>query len=365
MHKTGLLSKIITIIFCFILSCTSDSDVLYYSEKNAQQPEQSSPSSSSSTTIAQRLRGIWIIGGTDDTSLISEVDLYDPISDTWYENLTTFPSPRQNFAIASGIGKIYIFGGAVSGTPVDRVDIFDPESLAWSSGTTGSSGASPNNATTSVRGAGAAYTNGRFFLMGGHDGSANIRQLYEYNPANDTWTQKNSTVGIAQYREDIAYCSAMGALLSIGGRYNTTTIRYYNYLNYSSYTYDDAAMRYLPSYYSEGVGLFGGSAQAREKKVFFTGGSSSYSSPSGRSSLYIFDTDLNSWTTKSSMSQARYYHDSAIADDVLYVFGGTSDGATALDSVEAYDILTDTGWTVKTAMPRARFAFGATTVVMQ
>ena len=36
------------------------------------------------------------------------------------------------------------------------------------------------------------------------------------------------------------------------------------------------------------------------------------------------------------------------------------DGSTALESVEAYDVIADTGWNVKTNMPRARFGFGAT-----
>ncbi len=360
----------ILLAYCSIFSCTAESDILTTIETTSIQQEQRSPSQSGADilTLAQKIRGIWIIGGTDGSSLLSEVELYDPISDTWYSNVTTFPSPRQNFAIASGLGKIYIFGGAVSGAPVDRVDIFDPLTMTWTTGPTDSDNtfAQPNNATTSVRGASAVYTDGRFFLMGGYDGSDVTRQLYEFNPATDTWAQRNGNTGINYTVEDTSACISMGATFAMGGR-DGNTVRYYTTYNYTSYTYTQLVVTQHRIHYPEYYTTFGASCESLARQIYFVGGSTSYTSPTGRDDFFVLDIVLLTWTTKSSMNQKRYYHDSAIVDDVLYVFGGTENhtNATALDSVEAYDILTDTGWIAKTAMPRARFAFGATTVVMQ
>ena len=63
-----------------------------------------------------RLRCFYLIGGSSSYSdtfnnLVSEIDLFDPATDTVYQNVITLPRARYSCAAASANGKIYIFGG--------------------------------------------------------------------------------------------------------------------------------------------------------------------------------------------------------------------------------------------------------------
>lgn len=64
-------------------------------------------------TQKQRLEGIWVVGGleTSYSSVIAQVDLYDPSTNTWFPNITQMPTPVSHAAIVSAKKSIFVCGG--------------------------------------------------------------------------------------------------------------------------------------------------------------------------------------------------------------------------------------------------------------
>lgn len=69
-----------------------------------------------------------------------------------------------------------------------------------------------------------------------------------------------------------------------------------------------------------------------------------------------YDPVADSWAVRQPLTTARAIHASAVANGLLYVFGGVSDNnaTTVFNSVEAYNPSSNL-WTPKAAMPTARF----------
>ena len=91
-------------------------------------------------TLEQKLRGIWIMGGAEQpngTGIYSEIDLYDPMIDTWYTDVAAGASgnyvPSVFNAAAYSNGRIYVMGGAVnSASATSAVYEYDIENNSWS-----------------------------------------------------------------------------------------------------------------------------------------------------------------------------------------------------------------------------------------
>ncbi|MGQ9615519.1 MAG: fibronectin type III domain-containing protein, partial [Spirochaetota bacterium] len=164
----------------------------------------------------QKLRGIWIIGGLSGstfTPAIGDVDLYDPVSDTWYDDVTALPIPVSFAGATSCDGKIYVIGGFdTNGNVLSAVQIYSVYTGTWSSGTPMTQARANIDAVT---------VNGKIYVLGGttqnaDTGWAGSNYTYEYNPAGDSWTQKANFTGTLSNRlllpfDDVIY--------NLGGRY--------------------------------------------------------------------------------------------------------------------------------------------------
>ena len=81
---------------------------------------------------------IYVVGGcrsgwnVNDAD-VTDVDVYDPATDTWTKK-GKMRSPRAMAAAAVVNGKIYVFGGIVgslAGSPVSTADMYDPATDTW------------------------------------------------------------------------------------------------------------------------------------------------------------------------------------------------------------------------------------------
>ncbi len=155
-------------------------------------------------------------------------------------------------------------------------------------------------------GAGAAAVNGIVYVIGGSQrynvagnefSYVSINATEAYNPVTDTWTMKTSMptsrdgLGVAVYQNKI-YC--------IGGR--------------------------------SFLGTSGTATNVNE----------------------VYDTETDSWQTKTPMPTARYQIEASVVDGKFYVIGGyeSSSSLHASAKVEVYDPVTDT-WTTGSPMPTA------------
>ena len=54
---------------------------------------------------------LYVIGGQRDRIAVTDVDRYDPATDSW-QALPDMPNPRHGFGAVAVDGKIYLPGGA-------------------------------------------------------------------------------------------------------------------------------------------------------------------------------------------------------------------------------------------------------------
>ncbi len=153
------------------------------------------------------------------------IDLYDPVTDIWYENVTTVPTPRAYSGIVSLNGKIYVIGGVAnpSGFLVSNlVEEYDPFNNSWRT---------LNPAPVSIQGVLAAVSGNSIFLLGGSvtlSSAASIPNvLYRFTPNSGigTWTTISSASPILA-RMDLSGCSVDGSIFFNMGRDTTGTSQF-------------------------------------------------------------------------------------------------------------------------------------------
>ncbi|TGK05904.1 hypothetical protein EHO58_09065 [Leptospira selangorensis] len=172
-----------------------------------------------------KTRGIWILGGIANDGLpIKEVDLFDPVTDTWYSSITNIPSPRIFSSIVHHKNKIYIIGGMenISGTYVSssKVEVYDPYADVWEtksslpSGSIGAVVGSVGDEIYILSGSNSSdMTNGPVFNT--------ILKFYPELGITGQWISFSSASTIFS-RVDMAGCAINGVVFYTGGRtYNS------------------------------------------------------------------------------------------------------------------------------------------------
>jgi Kelch motif len=145
-----------------------------------------------------KMRGIWMVGGLSGGgttgllahgTVVGAVDIYDPVTNTWFPAVTSIPVPVSFAGVASikisdNDHRIYVFGGFDSaGVARNLVQYYTIETDTWSTGTV----------IPAVRAnIYAARIYNKIYIMGGNaaDASATFAAqttTYEYNPSGDSW----------------------------------------------------------------------------------------------------------------------------------------------------------------------------------
>jgi hypothetical protein len=175
-------------------------------------------------TTVQKLRGIWIIGGlsasgvpaTAITSTVAQVDLYDPVADAWYPNVTSLPTPVSFAAAVSWGGKIYVMGGFDSSGAVQSLtQEYTVSTNSWATRSPIGGGGSTRANISSV------IINNKIYVLGGTTANYNTAYAgsttsYEYNPASDTWASKVAITVAA--RSEILELNFNDVVFHLGGR---------------------------------------------------------------------------------------------------------------------------------------------------
>lgn len=123
---------------------------------------------------------MYVIGGSDGTTITDAVWEYNPDSDTWRAR-SSKPTPVQ-FALGAVLnGKIHIPGGELAdGSVSDALEIYDPATDSWSSA---ASLPAPRS------GYGLVTFEGKLYLFGGWDGDAATTTVFVYDPDQDAWSE--------------------------------------------------------------------------------------------------------------------------------------------------------------------------------
>jgi hypothetical protein len=336
-------------------------------------------------TLEQKLRGIWIIGGLSGstfTPAIGDVDLYDPVSDTWYAGVTTLPTPVSFAGATSYDGKIYVIGGFdTNGNVLNIVQVYDVSLDSWTSGAT-MPGARANIHAVTV--------NGRVYVLGGTTGNASATYAdslttYEYTPGG-TWNPKtNFSSTDLSNRLLVSYDDV---IYNLGGRSAVTTpVNTHDGFAVTSNNITTGATEVALS-----AARFGMSGALYKPSIgpaliIIVGG---YSAISGVTGNYVFYTSTTGTGTLTNTVQYLYYPftapatwqtatkvypfsigftSSSIYGDTLYCFGGTAattipSGVSGLNNVYKLDLsyLPSGEWTGCASMPVGRYGHVAVTI---
>ncbi|MEM7181582.1 MAG: kelch repeat-containing protein [Spirochaetota bacterium] len=324
-------------------------------------------------------RGIWLFGGIgSDSSPVAEVDVYDPVDDTWHSAVTSLPTPRAYSTVITHNSKIYVMGGMTKSSGVwtasSVVEEYTPESNTWQTKT-----AMPSN----LQGAIGISVGDEIYLVSGTTTTdmttgTVLNTVLRYQPSNDTWISYTSQSSIYS-RVDMAGCGIDGVLFFTGGRLyndgnayatsdaylpagNTTTS--VNEASISQARHGAGYACYNPlstdtnSTDSPGMIVVGGSTTAN-----FTQPVSAIT-PSNTYEYYLTGTTTNSFSTGPTLPASVYYPAVNISYQTrkAYVFGGATQINLPSTTVYAIGMASPTAgpWeTLTTVMPRARFAHKA------
>lgn len=323
---------------------------------------------STTVPIEVRMRGVWLLGGSDGTNLVSEVDLYDPETGNWYPGITSLPTPRRHCGVTYAAGKIYVIGGIDSGNFNTAVnEVFDISNHFWSLGVP---------LPVPMQGLETVSIGDKIFCAGGslvEDTTGAHSRILRLNNIYGYWVSLYDIGGVnTTLRTDGAASVLDGVLFYCGGRDDQGA--YYN--------------THYGHYVSDYVGLFTATALPQQrfafsastysspdyKYIFYTGGiyatgrlnQPDNSTPTNLFTIYKPPLQTQSMTVGLLMNQIRAYHASVVWRTYLFVFGGYNN-TTVYNSFEYLSGINRTNvqvlsWINGTnSMPRSRYGFKAVT----
>ncbi|OHD70891.1 MAG: hypothetical protein A2W19_08115 [Spirochaetes bacterium RBG_16_49_21] len=334
-----------------------------------------------SPTLAQKMRGIWIIGGLYGNSIgtaIPQVDLYDPDTDTWFPSITSIPYP-VSFASATSVNSnIYVIGGFRSdGTVAILAQEYNILSNTWTlKSTTGFT------AKANVLG---VVSDNKIYILGGSTGIASAawggtQNTQNYNPADDSWVSLLATTLPAVGTERFVL-SYNGVIYHMGGRITNATTFSATHDGYtcSSNANTSTAETVLLNPPNQRTGIAGAVYQYINGtvRVFIAGGITALTGCTGNYILqsttaittqsafqYISNPFTGAWANATALPQAIGFSSAVVKGGYLYVFGGIQ--SISSFSAKTYCISLDplgAAWDqTKVDMPIARYGHSAVVI---
>ena len=218
---------------------------------------------------------------------------YDPQIDEW-ETLAPLSMPRRFMSSAVIDGKFYAIGGSDGSTQLDSMEIYDPATNSWTQGPS-----LPRKSTSAC----SVEWNGKILLFGGGNGEGQTDEILEFDPSSGQWS----------------------------------------------------TLATMPSTRSQHSAVVWGD------KIYIVGGSEN-SVYSGSTSGLIYDPLTNEFFSLPDMNERRAWISLIVVGDRLYAVGGCQESqAIKLSSIEVFD---PDGWQWMPAgdLPEAKFCAGAVTI---
>lgn len=142
----------------------------------------------------------FVATGYDDNYL-KDVWQYNAAADSWTQKAGIAGAKRAEATVFTVDNKVYIVSGNNNTAAINDLQVYDPNADSWTvlRKLTNSSDESYDDKYTSIirYNAAAFVIDGKAYLTTGENGSMNSR-TWEYNPGDDTWTEKTVFSGAAR-----------------------------------------------------------------------------------------------------------------------------------------------------------------------
>jgi hypothetical protein len=241
---------------------------------------------------------LYTAGGWNGCTPYSNVEAYDPTTDTWTARAPMLTA-RGYHGVAALDGLLYAAGGAIGcGVGTANVEAYDPLTNSWSS-------RAPLPTARYAHAVVAA--NGKIYAIGGSysNGPAEVGLMTEYDPATNSWIDR---APMPTPRGLLAATVANGIVYVIGGGSSLTSVEAYD-----PATDTWSAKAPLP------VGRNSLGAASLDGLVFAMGGQPSCS---GLAQVDVYDPTTDAWSPGVSMPTPRRNFGAAVLNGSIYVIGG-------------------------------------------
>ncbi len=238
------------------------------------------------------------------------------------------PTARSGFAIASYENKLYVIGGSVGDTFTGNVEVYDPMTDTWQS---------KASMPTPRADLCASVVNGKIYLIGGKTYSSTAPYYRQtginevYDPATNTWsTEASIPTAVQGYASTVIgskiYIIGGTRQSVLGSDVFTSALQIYDA---ETGTWSNGKSMNQPTSYGAAVATADFMAPT---KIYYFGG---YMGTTFTNKTQVYDLEHNVWTSGADMPTARAYLGVAVINDVIYAVGGF-DGANWLQSNEQY-----------------------------
>jgi N-acetylneuraminic acid mutarotase len=265
------------------------------------------PTPRTEVTAAVLRDDIYVIGGFDESSQVSDiVEVYNITNNTWTK-ATPLPEPLHHTAAASYYDKIYVVGGYTAPwSPSSKLFIYDPVENKWQEG----------KPMPTARGAlNVNFINGTLYAIGGSsDRPLNSNEAYD--PSSDTWASKAS---MPTARHHAGSAIVNGNIFVIGGRISGSLENIS--INEAYDPEQDKWITNLEAMPSKRSGIAAAAASPVNSSDIYVFGGEEPSKTFNNNEKY--DAKTNKWTSEPPMPTARHGLAAVyIQDDKIYVIGG-------------------------------------------
>ncbi len=341
-------------------------------------------------TLAQRLRGIWLVGGCGNgtwATAIGQIDLYDPVTSTWYPAIATLPTPVSFAAVGlgtlSGGHRALIVAGGFSsdGNVQSIVQRYDIDSQTWLAN------GAPILATPTVvprANVVGAVRNNNLYVIGGTTANATVAYAttttnLAYDIGANTWGTKvavatGSDKATAAFNDTVMFSGGRTAANGVTNAHDGVIV--------SQNALTGGTEVVLPTVNRTGHSVVGYTTATDASVVVVLGGFSGFT---GNTSCFAFNgatagamitantvqylqypfTAPSTWKIGTNLPANVAYGSAVVYGDRLYYFGGTDTYLSPSGRAVAYSTqFSGTGaptntWGTITAMPRGRYGHAA------
>lgn len=264
---------------------------------------------------------VYIIGVfTAPGTLSRSVEEYDPAADRWTIR-ASMPTARCRIGVVVLNGRIYALGGKTERGLTDAVEEYDPSADAWTA---------RRRLSRPLMGVHAAAVNGRIYKLKGtslsdRGGFEMIMDFEEYDPAAGTWTPKSPWLWEKEPLEAVAIGGRFFAVG--GGMYADASVR-------SMKEYDIASGKWIfrrdmPDPAAHTIHFTW--AVLDGKLYTFGGGCRAGDGWRAFSYAQRYDPETDTWEELPSLAQNRIGMSAAVIGNSIYLLGGETTGAAAID----------------------------------
>jgi N-acetylneuraminic acid mutarotase len=254
--------------------------------------------------------------------------------------LASMPLAKSQLGLESCNGKIYAVGGALTDGSPKKLYEYTPSTNAWAT-KTDLPFAQPEHQSAIWR-----TVNGKIYLIGGLDSSAPATlygDVWEYNPSNDTWTQKTS---MPTPREDFGSAVYNGKVYCFGGitvvGTPSTASNVMEVYDPATDTWDETKAD-MPA--AKVLGDFGCFCNGKIYAISAQNTMVGYPTLAPVTTVYEYDPVGDSWATKAAIPAGTDYKECGVIGNKIYVVGGAAAptyGTSSVYAIRVYDTTNNT-----------------------